>query len=218
MKDKTVIAILAVCVVLVILALILWQDFFMYSIILLVVSIILILVFCCMKGRSSTPKATPPTKSEPVPDEPIDAQAEEYVPGVEKASTDLSELPIETIEGIGKVYGAELRKAGIDSVEDLLGSDPQNVADICDVNLEQAERWIAMSGFAWHDDISEEDAEAIVYATGITTLESLAKADSNDMLQKIQDAVAAGTVRIPADYVFTLEKVQKWLDAAKEFF
>ena len=93
--------------------------------------------------------------------------------------------------------------------------DAERIVEICDVNVAQAERWIAMSRFAWLDEISEEDAEAIVFATGITDLQGLAAANANVLFDKIKDAIANGDVRVPAGYEFTVKKIQKWINEAK---
>ena len=127
----------------------------------------------------------------------------------------LSDLPIETIEGIGTKYGKLLRSKGIDSVADLINADPVRIAEITDVGYSVAKRWIAMSRFAWLDGISEEDAEAIVFGTGIKTVKALAKADPADLLQKIKAAVDSGDVRVPAGYEFTLEMAEQWVKSAR---
>lgn len=98
---------------------------------------------------------------------------------------------------------------------DLIVADTEKVAKVCDVNKEQAERWIAMSRFAWLDEVSEEDAEAIVFATGITDLKTLARASAEDIYDKIQVSLDEGDVRVPAGYKFSTEKIQTWIDAAK---
>ncbi|MFW9849112.1 MAG: DUF4332 domain-containing protein [Candidatus Thorarchaeota archaeon] len=139
---------------------------------------------------------------------------EKYVPQVEEPAVATSDLPIETIEGIGEKYGKLLRSAGIETVADLSSSNATKVAEVCDVNTEQAEKWIAMAHFAWMDEISEEDAEAIVFATGIKTLKDLAKADAEDILEKIEKGVRIGKVRVPEGYKFTLEMVKSWIKAA----
>ncbi|MHA1906356.1 MAG: DUF4332 domain-containing protein [Candidatus Thorarchaeota archaeon] len=139
---------------------------------------------------------------------------EKHVPEVEEPAAAISDLPIETIEGIGDIYGKLLRNAGIDTVADLSSAKASKVAEICDVNEEQAEKWIAMSHFAWLDEISEEDAEAIVFATGMTTLKELAKADASDVLAKIEKGVKIGKVRVPEGYDFTLDNVKAWIKAA----
>jgi len=215
-KDKIFLVVLAICIALLVVAILQWPIDYMISIYFLIAIVVLIIIYCIIKSRESGASPAPSPRPEPVNDVPVDDHSEMHIPEVEVTSTDLSELPIETIEGIGSVYGNELRTAGIGTVLDLLGSDPQNVADICDVPLEQAERWIAMSRFAWLDNVSEEDAEAIVFATGITDLKSLGNADPADLLQKVKAGVADGRVRVPEDYEFTLEIVTKWIESAKD--
>jgi predicted RecB family nuclease len=145
-----------------------------------------------------------------------EALAEEYVPKVEEPAASLEELPIETIEGIGSVYGRKLRKAGIATVEDLLTAGTIQVARICDVSEEVASKWQAMSRFCWLDGISEEDSEAIVQV-GIKTYQDLANADPDNLLALVTQAVANGTVEVPDGYEFTREMVQNWINAVKSF-
>jgi len=63
-----------------------------------------------------------------------DEDREVHTPEVVEPKVQLSELPIETIEGIGEVYGGDLRAAGIDSVQDLMGTTASRVAEIADVS------------------------------------------------------------------------------------
>ena len=167
--------------------------------------------------KPEKPKVKPKEEKKPKPVEPKpeDDHAELHVPAVEKPAAPLTDLPIESIEGIGPIYGAKLRDAGIPTVAEMLAADPENVANICDVNVEQAERWIAMSRFSWLDTVSEEDAEAIVFATGMEDLKSLSEATADTLYQKITDALAEGDVRVPAGYKFSVEQIQKWIDEAK---
>ncbi len=148
-------------------------------------------------------------------DETPETHEEEYVPEVEVPEAPLSTLPVETIEGIGPSYGKMLRDAGISTVSDLRGALPSKVKEVCGVTTRQAERWIAMSQFAWLDSVSEEDAEAIVFATGIRELRKLAEFNPADLLARIQKSVEKGDVEVPAGYEFTLEKVKTWIDEAK---
>ncbi|MGY5879265.1 MAG: DUF4332 domain-containing protein [Candidatus Thorarchaeota archaeon] len=167
--------------------------------------------------KPEKPKAKPKEEKKPKPaeSEPAEEHAEMHVPAVEKPAAPLTDLPIESIEGIGPVYGAKLRDAGIPTVAEMLAADPENVAEVCDVGVEQAERWIAMSRFSWLDTISEEDAEAIVFATGMEDLKSLSEANADDLYKKITDALAEGDVRVPAGYKFSKEQIQGWIDEAK---
>ncbi|MCK4566560.1 MAG: DUF4332 domain-containing protein [Candidatus Thorarchaeota archaeon] len=165
--------------------------------------------------KPDKPKAIPKETKKPKPAEPEEEHAELHVPAVEKPAAPLTDLPIESIEGIGPVYGEKLRDAGIPTVAEMLAANPENVANICDVNVEQAERWITMSRFSWLDTVSEEDAEAIVFATGMEDLKSLSEASADALYQKITDALAEGDVRVPAGYKFSVEQIQKWIDEAK---
>jgi len=160
-------------------------------------------------------KAIPKEVTAPTPAKPDDAHTEMHVPAVEKPAAPLVDLPIESIEGIGPVYGKALRDAGIPTVDEMLAADPEHVANVCDVSIEQAERWIAMSRFSWLDTVSEEDAEAIVFATGMEHLKELSEANAEDLYQKITNALVEGDVRVPAGYMFSVEQIQKWIDEAK---
>ena len=157
----------------------------------------------------------PKVTKAPAPAKPEDAHTEMHVPAVEKPAAPLVDLPIESIEGIGPVYGKALRSAGIPTVAEMLAADPEEVAKVCDVSIEQAERWIAMSRFSWLDTVSEEDAEAIVFATGMEELKELSEASAEDLYQKITIALEEGDVRVPAGYKFSVEQIQKWIDEAK---
>lgn len=185
------------------------------------VAIALFLLWCLLDTadefeKPAKPKDVPKEAKTPEPAEPEDEEhAELHVPAAEKPAAPLTDLPIESIEGIGAVYGRKLREAGIPTVEEMLAADPENVAKICDVNVEQAERWIAMSRFSWLDTVSEEDAEAIVFATGMDDLKSLSEANAEDLYKKITNALAEGDVRVPAGYKFSVEQIQKWIDEAK---
>ncbi len=173
--------------------------------ILFIIAIVLLAIMFCMRIRKST-----------VPPESQDSTVETYTPEVEEPRAFLNELPIETIEGIGEVYGSKLRAEGVLTVQDLLESDPDRVAEICDVNTQQVEIWIDMARFAWLDGVTEEDAEAIVLGAGIRELIDLANANPNEILTKVQEAVKRGDVRVPAGYEFTLEKVKRWISSAKD--
>ena len=161
------------------------------------VAVALFLTWCLLDTadefeKPAKPKPVPketkkprPAESEPEPEE----HAEMHVPAVEEPAAPLTDLPIESIEGIGPVYGGKLRDAGIPTVAELLAADPDNIATICDVGVEEAERWIAMGRFSWLDTVSEEDAEAIVFATGMEDLKSLAETNAEDLYSRERKGV-----------------------------
>jgi len=225
LSDKRAVAAIIIAIPLAIVAIVFVRPIdFNISMIVFGASLVLFLFACLLDTADEfqdttmiekKPEAKEKTKIKAAA-KPADEHAEVYVPEVVKSMVEPSKLPIETIEGIGPVYGKLLRDAGFPTVADMVAVDAEKIAEICDVNVHQAERWIAMSRFAWLDEISEEDAEAIVFATGITELEALASSDADDVFAKVMRALADGDVRVPAGYVITIEKVKTWIDAAKK--
>ncbi len=241
-KNKNMIPIIIVWIVLAIMAAMLWQYDPNNAILAMSVLVVLIIVVLLGWGESfseiaedimetvgpqvdkesektkpkAKSKAKPKKKKASKPAKKADKHEEKHVPEVVQPKVELSQLPIETIEGIGETYGSMLRDAGIDSVQDLLGTRPERVAEICDVGSEVAGKWVAMGRFAWIDGISEEDAEAIVFATGITTLDDLAAADPEAILRKVKSALSSEEFRVPAGYTFDLKQVRGWVAAAKD--
>jgi len=218
LSDRRAVIALIIGIPLAIIALVFVKPYdYSMSLVVFGASLVFIISACILDTADEFQTASKPI---PAPDEtpipqPSPSHAEDYVPAVEKPAAAPEELPVETIEGIGKIYGKLLRDAGVPTVADLLGEEPERVSKICDVTVEQAERWIAMSRFSWLDTISEEDAEAIVFATGMDNLESLASADASTLHKEIEDALAKGDVRVPAGYKFSKEQIQKWIDEAK---
>jgi len=232
-KSKNMIPVVIVWMVLAIMAAMLWQYDPNNAILAMSVLVVLIIVVLLGWGESVSeifedimetvglqvdeePDKPKPKKKASKPAKKPDKHEERHVPEVVQPKAELSELPIETIEGIGETYGSMLRDAGIDSVQDLLGTRPERVAEICGVGSEVADKWVAMGRFAWIDGISEEDAEAIVFATGIITLVDLAAADPETLLRKVKSALASEEFRVPADYRFDIKKVRGWVAAAKD--
>jgi predicted flap endonuclease-1-like 5' DNA nuclease len=229
LSAKQVYGLLIVAIVVIIIAAIIkYVDAFVSQLVLaaavVVIGYVSYLLFGSPKGprKKAKAKSAPKPKKKEAKKEPSttvkktpDKHAEEHVPKVVVPQAQLEDLPIETIEGIGQVYGKELRSAGIKTVEDLVDSDPKRISEICDIAESVAKRWIGMARFTWLDSVSEEDAEAIVFAAGLTTLKALAKADASELLHKIEAAVKSGDVRVPAGYKFSLKKVEAWISEAK---
>ncbi|TFF94644.1 DUF4332 domain-containing protein [Candidatus Thorarchaeota archaeon] len=212
MSDRRAVVALIVAIPLALIA-ILVLRLYDYNLSLIVFGASLVLfLFACLLDTADEFVDAPEEKATILP---TDEHDEMYVPEVEEPAARLSRMPVETIEGIGPVYGKLLRDAGYPTVADMLGVEAERVAEICDVNTEQAERWIAMSRFAWLDSVSEEDAEAIVFATGIEDLEGLAAANPDDLLRKIRKALDEGDVRVPSGYQFNLARVKLWIEEAK---
>lgn len=183
----------------------------MEQFLLLAFMVLFIGVVCSSKESAATGEIVSTLKSAAKKED-----VEEYVPEVKEPRAIISNLPVDTIEGIGRTYGEKLRAEEIVSVQDLLGTSPEDITRICGVTLEVARRWIAMSRFCWIDGISEEDAEAIVVGAGIITLEALAEANPDDLLSTINQAVSNGEVRVPEGYRFTAEMVRRWIAVTRD--
>ncbi len=179
---------------------------------------VILLYYALLSPGSKTTKAvtTPKVSIDKPISEDTESIEEVHVPEVIEPDVILQNLPIETIEGIGNVYGSKLKKEGIHTVQDLVKSNPGRISEICDVEENRASLWISMGRFAGLESISEEDAEAIVVATTIDSLSKLSRADPEEVLRVINNAVKDGHVEIPKDYEFTLDKVQRWIDEADE--
>lgn len=141
---------------------------------------------------------------------------EEFVPEVLLPQPGTKQLPIETIEGIGKAYGDKLREGSIEWVEDLALTTPDNVMKLTGVNQLNAKKWIAMARLTWLDDVSNEDAECIVLGAHITSIEELAVADPDDLYNKVSTAEKFGRVQVPQGYTISKDKVRKWIMSAQK--
>ena len=53
-----------------------------------------------------------------------------------------SEHQLELIEGLGPTFRERLNEAGIRTIDELAGTDPDTVAEAADVSHERAEEWI----------------------------------------------------------------------------
>lgn len=60
----------------------------------------------------------------------------------EGQSEGASEHQLELIDGLGPTFRERLSEAGISSIDDLAGADPDTIAEAADVSRERAEEWI----------------------------------------------------------------------------
>ena len=146
----------------------------------------------------------------------VQPSAESYVPEVEIPDAELEELPVDTLEGLEPAHVKALRKEGIETLQDLLERQADELAKICGVEQDRAQLWIATARFAWLKSVSEEDAEAIVYGGGMIGLEELAAADPKTLFDNISQAIELGHVKMPKGYKITLKNVEKWVNEARD--
>ena len=185
-----------------------------------VIGIVLIIIgglYFIFGGGDKADFRTEPAKEKPEIKTAIPARGpEEFVPEVLLPQPGEKQLPIETIEGIGKTYGKKLREGRIEWVEDLALTTPDNVMKLTGVNQHHAQKWIAMARLTWLDDVSNEDAEFIVLGAHITSIEELAVADPEDLYNKVSTAEKFGRVQVPQGYTISKDKVRKWIASAQK--
>ncbi|MFX0079621.1 MAG: DUF4332 domain-containing protein [Candidatus Hermodarchaeota archaeon] len=221
-NSKLIIILLVIGLVLIVVGAIIW--FLLGQIItgltLLVVGIfffIFVLIYYLFGDKDDTDFEPKPAKEKPEAKAIEPAEGPEmFVPEVLLPQPGTKQLPIETIEGIGKAYGDKLREGSIDWVEDLALTTPENVMKLTGVNQLHAQKWIAMARLTWLDDVSNEDAECIVLGAHITSIEELAVADPDDLYNKISTAEKFGRVQVPQGYTISKDKVRKWISSAQK--
>lgn len=144
------------------------------------------------------------------------ASEEIHREGVLDLKTEKGQLPVDTIEGIGRIYSRELSELNIHYVYELAEAKPEEVAQVSGINKETTKLWIAMANLTLLDSASEEDAEGIVKAANIVTVRELAQADPTALYTTIMEAIEAGNVQVPSQYSLTKRRVKKWIKESKK--
>ncbi|MFX1509256.1 MAG: DUF4332 domain-containing protein [Promethearchaeota archaeon] len=172
-------------------------------------------IVIAVTARDSKRPKTVKTRVEVKEDE-VASGPEEFVPEVLLPQPGKKQLPVSTVEGIGKAYSEQLKKGGIHYVEDLALSKPEIVVELAGVKFIVAQKWIAMARLTWLDDVSNEDAECIVLGANITSIEELAVVDPEDLYNKVSTAEKFGRVQVPKGYKITKDKVKVWIESAQK--
>ncbi len=126
------------------------------------------------------------------------------VDDVENESAGLvHDIPVEVVDGIGRIFGERLRAADIGALDELAAADSTLISEICSVQKAEAEAWIA-------------DAKAIVEGAGVTSILELAMSDPEELLQKVERALEEGLFEIPDGHEITIWAARHWIAAANE--
>lgn len=124
---------------------------------------------------------------------------------------------LENVEGIGEVYGAKLREAGISSIPALLekGSTPRGRQDIADKSGLSSKRiltWINHADLKRIKGVERQYAE-LLEAAGVDTVVELAQRNPANLHQKMLETnQEKRLVRRPP----ALSMVERWVAQAKE--
>lgn len=116
------------------------------------------------------------------------------------------------IEGIGPRLASRLNAHGIVTVPQLLRSDPERVARVCDMTVEGALALQSQGALMQLAGIGPQYAELLV-AAGIKTTRDLAQADAQELAGRLQRAQAGRKVRLQGANV-TPARIQRWIDTA----
>jgi predicted flap endonuclease-1-like 5' DNA nuclease len=123
---------------------------------------------------------------------------------------------LENVEGIGEVYGAQLRKAGIRSIRALLdkGSTPkgrQEIADKSGISGKRILTWINHADLKRIKGVERQYSE-LLEASGVDTVVELAQRNPGNLYQKMLETnEEKRLVRRPP----SLSMVTKWVEQAK---
>ena len=124
---------------------------------------------------------------------------------------------LENVEGIGEVYGAKLREAGIGSIRALLekGSTPKGRDEIAEKSGISGKRiltWLNHADLKRIKGVERQYSE-LLEAAGVDTVVELAQRNPENLYQKMLETNAEKRLvrRPPA-----LSMVTKWVEQAKK--
>jgi predicted flap endonuclease-1-like 5' DNA nuclease len=124
---------------------------------------------------------------------------------------------LKIIEGIGEVYAAKLRDAGISSVEDLLATcaakiDRAEIAESTGISEKLILKWANYADLARIKGIAGQYAE-LLEAAGVDTVPELAQRNPENLMAKMIETNEAKKLvrKVP-----TVKQLGEWIACAKE--
>ena len=130
----------------------------------------------------------------------------------------MANYKIEEVEGIGPVYGEKLRKAGINSVDQILkiGCNPagrKELAETTGLDASLILTWVNMADLFRIKGIGSEYAE-LLKKSGVDTVKELRNRNPENLLAKMTEVNSAGRQLVRS--LPALSMVQSWVTLAKE--
>ena len=126
-------------------------------------------------------------------------------------------MKIEDLEGVGPVYGARLRAAGVQTTDDLLekagpAAGRRALAAAADVSPDLLLRWTNHADLYRISGIGSEYAD-LLEASGVDSCSELAQRNPANLATTMAEANAARALvrRLPTE-----EVVAGWIDQAKQ--
>lgn len=121
--------------------------------------------------------------------------------------------PIVEIEGIGETYTKALAEIGIEDTQALWQADAEGIAEALDVSAKRVETWQRMAELMAISGIGPQYGELLA-RSGIDSIEDLASADAEALLEAIETKQKDLRVRIQGNVIQT-ERVQGWIEKAR---
>ncbi|MEE8402626.1 MAG: DUF4332 domain-containing protein [Candidatus Hydrothermarchaeaceae archaeon] len=131
----------------------------------------------------------------------------------------LAPFRVMEVEGIGRKYTPKLEKAGINTIGELSASSASEIAKAAGVSERVAKDWKAMASL--HNDaysltgvkgIGKDEAELLVKAGNIRSVEDLKKADASKLYKTLEKALATKKVRVPMGFSLDEKTVSEWVE------
>ncbi|MBT8365583.1 MAG: DUF4332 domain-containing protein [Deltaproteobacteria bacterium] len=130
----------------------------------------------------------------------------------------MAKYKIEEIEGIGPAYGEKLRRAGINSVDQLLNKGCDRIgrdelSDTTGLDASLILTWVNMADLFRVKGIGGEYAE-LLKKSGVDTVKELRNRNPDNLLAKMTEVNSAGRQLVRA--LPSLKMVESWVALAKE--
>lgn len=122
--------------------------------------------------------------------------------------------PVESLEGIGPVFGEKLRGEGAATVEDLIAADADHLARRTGISANMLAKWQAMGRLQAVRGIGPQDGELLARA-GVTTLEELARWEPGPLAEKL-NAFQAGLDTSVEGNTITPVRTEAWIQGARD--
>jgi uncharacterized protein DUF4332 len=166
--------------------------------------------------RAPFPVEAPAPRPAPIEPAPSMAGAVPEAPGsVSGFSPAERAQPIEATEGIGEVYGAKLREAGVATLDDLSGRDADALARQTGIPQSLVTRWQAQGALQRIAGVGPQFSELLVRA-GVDGVDALAAHDATGLVERVrtyQEGLDVAVVGV----VVTHAMAEDWIRQAKAF-
>lgn len=121
---------------------------------------------------------------------------------------------VEDIEGIGRIYGAKLHDAGVDTTARLCYEDAESLAAKVGVPVRTVEQWKAMAELIKVSGIGPQYAEALA-RSGVTSIQDLKRRSPGSIADQVNSYLDSLHTNVLGTKI-TEKRVQGWQKAASK--